>query len=51
MTDFLTHDAMHLKFPMEHPETDFEWWYFDAELDTGDNVVVMWSTNDTRVSP
>ncbi len=51
MTNFLKHDAMHLKFPMENRETDFEWWYFDAELDTGDHVVVMWSTNDTRVSP
>ena len=49
MTDFLKHDAMHLKFPMEHRETDFEWWYFDAELDTGDHVVVMWSR--ARLAP
>lgn len=51
MTDFLSHDAMHLPFPMENRATDFEWWYFDAELDSGDHVVVMYSTNDTRVSP
>ena len=51
MTDFLKHDAMHLTFPMENRETDFEWWYFDAELDTGDHVVVMYSMNDTRVYP
>ena len=51
MTNLLTHDAMHLPFPMENRTTDFEWWYFDAELDSGDHVVVMYSTNDTRVSP
>jgi hypothetical protein len=51
MKDYLKHDAMHLKFPMENRETDFEWWYFDAELDSGDHVVVMWSINDTRTKP
>ncbi|MFT2092240.1 hypothetical protein [Paraglaciecola sp. 2405UD69-4] len=51
MTGFLKHDAMHLKFPMENRDTDFEWWYFDAALDTGDHVVVMYSMNDTRVYP
>lgn len=51
MTKFLKHDAMHLPYPMKNREHDFEWWYFDAELDTGDHVVAMYSSNDTRLSP
>ena len=48
---YLKHDAMHIKFPCERPETDFEWWYFDAALDNGEHLVVMYSTNDTRLYP
>ena len=48
---YLKYDAMHIKFPCEKPETDFEWWYFDAALDNGDHLVVMYSTNDTRLHP
>lgn len=44
-------DAMHLAFPLKNIEKEFEWWYFDAALDTGDHVVVMYSSNDTRLSP
>ena len=42
---------MHIAFPVKDRENEFEWWYFDAALDNGDHLVVMYSTNDTRLKP
>lgn len=44
-------DRMHIDFPMKNKEREFEWWYFDAALDNGDHLVVMYSINDTRLKP
>ncbi|MGH4036711.1 MAG: hypothetical protein ACRQFF_02555 [Sphaerochaeta sp.] len=51
MTKFLKEDAMHIDFPINNRDKEFEWWYFDAALDNGDHFVVMYSTNDTRLKP
>ncbi len=51
MGEFIKADAMHLALPIVDKVNAFEWWYFDAHLDNGDHVVVMLSTNDTRLSP
>jgi len=51
MKNFIKEDAMHIAFPVKDRENEFEWWYFDAALDNGDHLVVMYSTNDTRLKP
>ena len=51
MKNFIQEDAMHLDFPIKDIKKDFEWWYFDAALDNGDHLVVMYSVNDTRLKP
>ncbi len=51
MKQFISQDAMHLQLPIADKVNMFEWWYFDAHLDNGDHVVVMYSVCDTRLSP
>lgn len=50
-SDYNTDDAIHIDFPVNNPEADFEWWYFDAALDNGDHFVSMFSVNDVRLLP
>ncbi len=51
MSNYITDDAMHIEFPVKNINKDFEWWYFDAALDSDDYIVVMYSINDTRLNP
>ena len=51
MTNYIKADATHIDFPVTNREEHFEWWYFDAHLDNGDYIVVMYSLNDTRLKP
>jgi len=50
-TNYVKADATHIDFPVTNREEHFEWWYFDAHLDNGDYLVVMYSLNDTRLKP
>lgn len=50
-TNYIKADATHIDFPVTNREEHFEWWYFDAHLDNGDYLVVMYSLNDTRLKP
>jgi hypothetical protein len=51
MSIHIKDDAMHLAFPIKNRADEFELWYFDASLDNGDYLVVMYSINDTRLNP
>ncbi|GIU10667.1 hypothetical protein TUM4261_21040 [Shewanella sp. c952] len=51
MNNYVKADATHIDFPISNREEHFEWWYFDAHLDNGDHIVVMYSLNDTRLKP
>ena len=45
------YDALHISYPPAKKDEEGEWWYFDADLSTGDKLVLMYSVNDTRIYP
>ena len=48
---YLKYDCIHTKFPPDPDTEEWEAWYFDAALDNGDHLVVMYYVNDTRSFP
>ncbi|WP_267202410.1 lipocalin-like domain-containing protein [Limosilactobacillus kribbianus] len=45
------YDKLHINYPVKERNKEAEWWYFDADLDNGDRLVLMYSVNDTRLYP
>jgi hypothetical protein len=45
------YDKLHINYPVKERNKEAEWWYFDADLDNGDRIVLMYSVNDTRLYP
>ena len=45
------YDGLRIPYPPTKPDDMSDWWYFDADLSTGDQLVLMYSVNDSRLYP